>query len=42
MGKWRLLGGMALIAAAGIGSAMPAYAAEKTIPDGIYVGSAKS
>lgn len=38
MGKWRLLGGMALIAAAGIGSAMPAYAAEKTIPDGIYVG----
>lgn len=29
---------MALIAAAGISSAMPAYAAEKTIPDGIYVG----
>lgn len=38
MGKWRLLSGMALIAAAGISSAMPAYAAEKTIPDGIYVG----
>ena len=29
---------MALIAVAGISSAVPAYAEEKTIPDGIYVG----
>lgn len=38
MRKLRLLSGMALIAVAGISSAVPAYAEEKTIPDGIYVG----
>lgn len=38
MRKLRLLSGVALIAAAGISSAVPAYAEEKTIPDGIYVG----
>lgn len=38
MRKLRLLSGVALIAAAGISSAVPAYAEEKTIPEGIYVG----
>lgn len=38
MRKLRLLSGMALIAVAGISSAVPTYAEEKTIPDGIYVG----
>lgn len=38
MRRLRLLSGVALIAVAGISSAVPAYAEEKTIPDGIYVG----